>query len=121
MPELHKLTPSLGVLQDRGLKVALVTDGRMSGASGKVPAAIHMTPEALDGGAIAKIRDGDMIRLDADGGTIEVIVPSAELASRKVPAIDLTGNEYGYGRELFAGFRQMVGRAEHGAASFGLA
>jgi phosphogluconate dehydratase len=121
MPELHKLTTVLGVLQDRGHKVALVTDGRMSGASGKVPAAIHLTPEALEGGAIGKVRDGDLIRLDADGGTIEVIVPSAELASRKVPAIDLTGNEYGYGRELFAGFRQMVGRAEHGAASFGLA
>ena len=70
MPELHKLTPALGVLQDRGFKVALVTDGRMSGASGKVPAAIHMTPEALDGGPISKIRDGDMLRLDAEAGTL---------------------------------------------------
>jgi phosphogluconate dehydratase len=121
MPELHKLTTVLGVLQDRGHKVALVTDGRMSGASGKVPAAIHLTPEALEGGAIGKVRDGDIIRLDADNGTIEVIVPKEEMAKRKVPAIDLTGNEYGFGRELFAGFRQMVGRAEHGAASFGLA
>ena len=73
MPELHKLTPPLGVLQDRGFKVALVTDGRMSGASGKVPAAIHLTPEAVDGGPIAKIRDGDIIRLDADAGTLEVL------------------------------------------------
>ena len=73
MPELHRLTPPLAVLQDKGFRVALVTDGRMSGASGKVPAAIHLTPEAVDGGPIAKIRDGDMIRLDADKGTLEVL------------------------------------------------
>ena len=121
MPELHKLTTVLGVLQDRGRKVALVTDGRMSGASGKVPAAIHVTPEALEGGMIGKIRDGDMIRLDAETGILEAFVPEAELDHRKVPAIDLTGNEYGFGRELFAGFRQMVGRADHGAAAFGRA
>ncbi|MDW6025105.1 phosphogluconate dehydratase [Mesorhizobium sp. BAC0120] len=121
MPELHKLTTVLGVLQDRGHKVALVTDGRMSGASGKVPAAIHVTPEALAGGAIGKVRDGDMVRLDAENGTLEVIVPTEQLAARKVPAIDLTGNEYGFGRELFAGFRQLATRADQGAAAFGIA
>jgi len=120
MPELHKLTTVLGILQDRGHKVALVTDGRMSGASGKVPAAIHVTPEALEGGAIGKICDGDIIRLDADNGTLEVFVPEAELKARKVPLIDLTENEYGFGRELFAGFRQMAGRADEGASSFGM-
>jgi phosphogluconate dehydratase len=121
MPELHKLTTILGVLQDRGHKVALVTDGRMSGASGKVPAAIHVTPEALEGGVIGKIRDGDIIRLDADNGTLEVLAPTAELAVRKTPDIDLSANEHGFGRELFAGFRQMVARADHGASAFGLA
>jgi phosphogluconate dehydratase len=120
MPELHKLTTILGILQDRGHKVALVTDGRMSGASGKVPAAIHVTPEALEGGPIGKIRDGDIVRLDADNGTLEVFVSEDELKSRKVPVIDLTGNEYGFGRELFAGFRQMAGRADHGASAFGM-
>ncbi|MBA3447671.1 MAG: phosphogluconate dehydratase [Pseudaminobacter sp.] len=121
MPELHRLTTILGILQDRGHKVALVTDGRMSGASGKVPAAIHVTPEALEGGVIGKIRDGDIIRLDADNGTLEVLVPASELAIRKTPDIDLSGNEHGLGRELFAGFRQMVGRADHGASAFGTA
>jgi len=120
MPELHKLTTILGILQDRGHKVALVTDGRMSGASGKVPAAIHVTPEALEGGPIGKIRDGDIVHLDADNGTLEVFVSEGELKSRKVPVIDLTGNEYGFGRELFAGFRQMAGRADHGASAFGM-
>jgi phosphogluconate dehydratase len=121
MPELHKLTTILGVLQDRGHKVALVTDGRMSGASGKVPAAIHVTPEALEGGVIGRIRDGDIIRLDADNGTLEVLAPTAELAVRKTPDIDLSANEHGFGRELFAGFRQMVARADHGASAFGVA
>jgi phosphogluconate dehydratase len=121
MPELHKLTTILGVLQDRGHKVALVTDGRMSGASGKVPAAIHVTPEALEGGVIGRIRDGDIIRLDADNGTLEVLAPASELAVRKVPDIDLSANEHGFGRELFAGFRQMVARADHGASAFGVA
>ena len=93
MPELHKLTTVLGVLQDRGHRVALVTDGRMSGASGKVPAAIHVTPEALDGGAIGKIRDGDMIRLDADAGTLDVLVEADDLATRLAPRIDLQSNE----------------------------
>ena len=119
MPELHKLTPPLGVLQDRGFKVALVTDGRMSGASGKVPAAIHVTPEALDGGPIGKIRDGDLIRLDAEQGVLEVVgVP--ELADRDVPHRDLTGDRWGTGRELFAGFRALVGGAEAGAMAMEL-
>jgi len=118
MPELHKLTTVLGILQDRGRHVALVTDGRMSGASGKVPAAIHVTPEALDGGAIARIRDGDLIRLDADAGLLEVLVPASELETRGLPDPDLSGNDHGFGRELFAGFRQMVGRADQGASAF---
>src|SRR5690606_23812564 len=118
MPELHKLTTVLGVLQDRGQRVALVTDGRMSGASGKVPAAIHVTPEALEGGAIGKIRDGDMVRLDATSGTLELLVPAAEMALRVQPTPDLSGNEYGFGRELFAGFRHLAGRADHGASAF---
>ncbi|MUO81868.1 phosphogluconate dehydratase [Agrobacterium vitis] len=116
MPELHKLTPSLGVLQDRGLKVALVTDGRMSGASGKVPAAIHVTPEAVDGGPIAKIRDGDMIRLDAVAGTLEVLVDAAEFAGRSPEVIDLTDNDFGMGRELFAPLRRIAGPADQGAS-----
>jgi phosphogluconate dehydratase len=116
MPELHKLTPPLGVLQDRGFQVALVTDGRMSGASGKVPAAIHVTPEALDGGLIGKIRTGDMVRLDADAGTLEVLVSASELAARVVEMPDMSGNEFGLGRELFAGFRAMVGRADTGVS-----
>ncbi len=120
MPELHKLTTVLGVLQDRGRHVALVTDGRMSGASGKVPAAIHVTPEALEGGAIARIRDGDLIRLDADAGLLEVLVPASELASRDLPDPDLSGNEHGFGRELFAAFRQTVGRADQGASAFAM-
>jgi phosphogluconate dehydratase len=118
MPELHKLTTVLGILQDRGRHVALVTDGRMSGASGKVPAAIHVTPEALDGGTIGKIRDGDLIRLDAEAGLLQVLVPPSELAARAAPDVDLGANEHGFGRELFAGFRQMVGRADHGASAF---
>jgi len=118
MPELHKLTTVLGVLQDRGRRVALVTDGRMSGASGKVPAAIHVTPEAVDGGAIGKVRDGDLIRLDAEAGLLEVLVPPSELNARPEPVPDLRGNEVGMGRELFAGFRRMVGRADEGASVF---
>ncbi|MBP0651029.1 dihydroxy-acid dehydratase, partial [Mycobacterium tuberculosis] len=82
MPELHKLTPTLGILQDRGQRVALVTDGRMSGASGKVPSAIHVTPEAAAGGAIARVRDGDIIRLDTAAGTLDVLVDAAEFAAR---------------------------------------
>ncbi|MER8446972.1 phosphogluconate dehydratase [Mesorhizobium sp. M1066] len=119
MPELHKLTTVLGILQDRGQRVALVTDGRMSGASGKVPAAIHVTPEAVEEGPIARIHEGDTIRLDAEAGTLEVLVPAGEFALRRTADANLIGNEFGFGRELFAGFRQLVGRADHGASAFG--
>ncbi len=115
MPELHRLTPPLAVLQDRGFRVALVTDGRMSGASGKVPAAIHVTPEAVDGGPIAKIRDGDMIRLDADACTLEVL---ADLSMREPVKADLSANNQGTGRELFQAFRNIAGRADQGASIF---
>jgi len=115
MPELHNLTPPLGVLLDKGFKVALVTDGRMSGASGKVPAAIHMTPEAADGGALAYVRDGDVIRLDAAKGTLEIKVATNELMGRK-PAIQ-PGSKPGYGRELFGLMRQAAGPADAGACS----
>ncbi|AHG44125.1 phosphogluconate dehydratase [Rhizobium leguminosarum bv. trifolii CB782] len=116
MPELHKLTPPLGVLQDRGFHVALLTDGRMSGASGKVPAAIHVTPEAVDGGPIARIRDGDIIRLDAIKGTLELLVDAADLAEREPVTVDLSDNEFGMGRELFAPFRRAVGASDQGAS-----
>ena len=119
MPELHKLTTVLGILQDRGQRVALVTDGRMSGASGKVPAAIHVTPEALEDGPIARILDGDIIRLDAEAGTLEVLVEAREFAVRHPAESDLSANDFGFGRELFAGFRAMAGRADHGASAFG--
>ncbi|MFD9901765.1 phosphogluconate dehydratase [Mesorhizobium sp. NPDC059025] len=119
MPELHKLTTVLGILQDRGQRVALVTDGRMSGASGKVPAAIHVTPEALEDGPIARVHDGDIVRLDGEAGTLEVLVPAGEFAVRSSASADLSEHEYGLGRELFAGFRQMAGRADHGASAFG--
>ena len=118
MPELHKLVPSLGVLQDRGFKVALVTDGRMSGASGKVPAAIHVTPECLSGGPLSRVRDGDMIWVDAEAGVLSVLVPDAEFAARQPTIPDLTGNQHGSGRELFGGFRKLVTGAEQGAMSF---
>ncbi len=118
MPELHKLTPALGIMQDRGFKVALVTDGRMSGASGKVPAAIHMTPEAMDGGPISKIRDGDMIRLDANEGTITFLGDEKEFFSRTPATEDLRSQHHGMGRELFAGFRNLVGVADRGASVF---
>jgi len=113
MPELHGLTPTLAVLQDRGLKVALVTDGRMSGASGKVPSAIHVCPEAADDGPIARVRDGDIIRLDATTGTIEV--KGVDLSTRTPATADLSGNGNGVGRELFEVFRQNVGHASDGA------
>ncbi len=119
MPELHKLTPSLGVLQDRGFKVALVTDGRMSGASGKVPAAIHVCAEAADGGPIAKVRDGDVIRLDSEAGVLDVKADPATFAARAAATADLTAEQRGLGRELFAGFRDRATRADQGAMSFG--
>ncbi|MET0330507.1 MAG: phosphogluconate dehydratase [Dyella sp.] len=118
MPELHKLTPTLALLQDRGHRVALLTDGRMSGASGRVPAAIHVTPEALDGGAIAKIRDGDMIRLDAVNGKLDVLLEDAELAARDKATADLSHHHVGMGRELFGLFRQAAGAADRGAGVF---
>ena len=118
MPELHKLMPPLGVLQDRGHRVALVTDGRLSGASGKVPAAIHVTPEAVHGGAIGKIRDGDLLRLDAPAGRLDVLVDAAEWASREVVKADLSASHVGIGRDLFAAFRSGVGRADAGASIF---
>jgi phosphogluconate dehydratase len=119
MPELHKLITPLGVLQDRGHRVALVTDGRMSGASGKIPAAIHVTPEAAaDASPIARVRDGDMVRLDADAGTIEVLVDHAEFAAR--PAAAPPERPFvGTGRELFESFRHAVGPADAGASIFG--
>ena len=120
MPELHALTPALGSLQDAGHRVALVTDGRMSGASGKVPAAIHVSPEVLAGGPLGRVRNGDMIRLDAPAGVLQALVPSAEWDTRSVEQIDLSANQVGMGRELFATFRAAVGAAEEGAATFGL-
>lgn len=114
MPELHSLTPILAVLQDKGLRVALVTDGRMSGASGKVPAAIHVSPEAAEGGPLARIRDGDVLRLDAVGGTLENLHPDFLLRD---PAVeDLSAHHSGMGRELFDAFRRNVGSSVHGAA-----
>ncbi|HEX7027923.1 MAG TPA: phosphogluconate dehydratase [Gammaproteobacteria bacterium] len=116
MPELHRLTPYLSVQQDKGFKVGLLTDGRMSGASGKVPAAIHITPEALDGGAIARLRDGDVICLNAREGTLEVKVSAGELARREPATADLHDHESGLGRELFAMMRRQVGPSEAGAS-----
>ncbi|MCR8723422.1 phosphogluconate dehydratase [Frigidibacter sp. ROC022] len=114
MPELHSLTPTLAVLQDRGLKVALVTDGRMSGASGKVPAAIHVSPEAAKGGPLAHLADGDVIRVDAVAGTLDVTDPAA--LTRPAATPDLSANGHGSGRELFALFRQGVTDATDGAS-----
>lgn len=116
MPELHKLTPALGVLQDRGQKVAIVTDGRMSGASGKVPAAIHVTPEAALGGPLSRVRDGDVITLDADAGLLTI---GADLAGRPAVGAAPAGDAWaGTGRELFAAFRATVGPADQGASIF---
>ncbi len=116
MPELHKLVPPLAVLQDKGFHVALVTDGRMSGASGKVPAAIHVSPEVLLDGALGKVRDGDMILLDADNGILEVQVPASEWQARI--CVKPKQDEDGMGRELFAGLRSRALTAEQGAATF---
>jgi phosphogluconate dehydratase len=121
MPELHKLTPPLAVLQGRGLRVALVTDGRMSGASGKVPAAIHVSPEAAAGGPLARVRDGDVIRLDAHAGVLQVLVSEQEWAAREVlpmPEDLRAANSVGMGRELFASMRRNALSAEEGACSW---
>lgn len=117
MPELHSLTPLLSILQGRGFKVALVTDGRMSGASGKVPAAIHVCPEALDGGPISRIRDGDIVRVDAINGTLAVC--DVDLTTRTPACADLSGNATGTGRELFEMFRRTICSADTGATIFG--
>jgi phosphogluconate dehydratase len=114
MPELHSLTPTLAVLQDRGLKVALVTDGRMSGASGKVPACIHVAPEATEGGMLAKLKDGDLVRVDATAGTLDVLTEGVEARPAATP--DLSANGVGIGRELFFAFRDRVGPASAGAS-----
>ena len=116
MPELHKLTPSLGVLQDKGYKVALVTDGRMSGASGKVPSAIHVTPEAANGGPIARVQTGDMMRLDAESGELVLLVDEKEFAGRTPSGGP--NNPETFGRNLFAGMRALVGPASGGASIF---
>ncbi len=118
MPELHKLTPALSVLQKRGLRVALLTDGRMSGASGQVPAAIHITPEAANGGSIARLRDGDIVRLDTANGALHVLVNAQEWANREPATQDLSAAHVGLGRELFSVFRQRVGSADLGASIF---
>ena len=118
MPELHKLTTPLGALQDAGFKVALVTDGRMSGASGKVPAAIHVTPECLAGGPLAKVRSGDVILLDGERGVLEAKVTAAEWAERQPEPVDLSERRHGLGRELFAVFRANASGAEQGAITF---
>jgi len=121
MPELHKLTPPLSVLQGKGFRVALVTDGRMSGASGKVPAAIHVSPEAAAGGPLAKVRDGDLIRLDAVEGTLAVRVPDDEWAAREtvtMPEAQRIADGHGLGRELFAGMRRNALTAEEGACTW---
>ena len=115
MPELHSLTPPLGVLQDKGFKVALVTDGRMSGASGKVPAAIHMTPEAAVGGPLAYVRDGDVIRLDAEAGTLDIRIDPRELMGRQRAICPPAG--HGFGRELFGWMRRAAGPADTGACA----
>ncbi len=121
MPELHKLTPPLAVLQGRGFKVALVTDGRMSGASGKVPAAIHVSPEAAAGGPLAKLRDGDVVRVDGVAGTLAALVSDTEWNARANAAMPESlrdANALGMGRELFAGSRRNALAAEEGACSW---
>ena len=116
MPELHSLTPLLTIMQERGQKVALVTDGRMSGASGKVPSAIHISPEALAGGPLACLKDGDIIKVDAVNGTLDVLTEGA--LDRPKTIADMSANSFGTGRELFEIFRRNVGTAETGASVF---
>jgi phosphogluconate dehydratase len=120
MPELHALTPALANLQDAGRKVALVTDGRMSGASGKVPAAIHVSPEILAKGPLGLVRDGDIIHLDAASGTLEAKVPSDVWHARALAMTDLSKSHIGMGRELFGVFRAAISEAETGATTFPL-
>ena len=120
MPELHGLMPALGVLQDKGFNVAIITDGRMSGASGKVPSAIHLSPEALDGGMLAKVNTGDRIRFDVQKGEVMLLVDEETLEKRVVKTPDLSANQHGFGRELFTSVRQAVGVAEEGASIFDL-
>ena len=117
MPELHKLTPALTSLQDQGFKVALITDGRMSGASGAVPAAIHVTPECMGGGPLRRVRDGDVIRLDSYSGILEARVPDETWGRRDVVVPDLGDAAAGYGRELFPAFRAAATGAEEGAVA----
>jgi phosphogluconate dehydratase len=121
MPELHKLTPPLGALQKKGFRVALVTDGRMSGASGQVPAAIHVSPEVLAGGALGKVRDCDLVRVDAIAGRLDALVDAVEWEARVAPRLGpeaIDGNGHGLGRELFAGMRKNVVSAEEGACTW---
>lgn len=120
MPELHAMTPALASLQDAGRRVALVTDGRMSGASGKVPAAIHVSPEVLAGGPLGRVRTGDVIRLDANSGELQALVAEADWNLRSIEPADLSANHVGMGRELFAMFRGSVSAAEEGGATFEL-
>ena len=120
MPELHGLLPALGALQDEGFNIAIVTDGRMSGASGKVASAIHMTPEASEGGVIAKIRSGDSMRLDVENETVELLVETSELNKREIIKPELGSNRFAMGRELFASLRQNISGAEQGASIFSL-
>ena len=117
MPELHKLMPLMGALQDRGFRVALATDGRMSGASGKVMAAIHITPEAAEGGPLAKVRSGDVVRIDAERGALDVVAP-ADWRDRAPAQLDLAANARGMGRELFSLFRAHACSAERGGSAF---
>jgi phosphogluconate dehydratase len=121
MPELHKLLPPLQTVQKKGHKVALVTDGRLSGASGDVLCAIHVTPEAAAGGAISRICDGDLVRIDVNTGQLDVLVDAAELSTRVPATPDLSPSHFGVGRELFASFRQVVTGADSGATIFGIA
>ena len=120
MPELHKLTPLLGVLQDQGFKVALVTDGRMSGASGKIPAALHVTPESLAGGPLSRVCDGDILLVDGERGHLEARVSAALLARRQPAQANLSENQVGMGRELFDTFRANAAGAEQGAMTYGV-
>jgi phosphogluconate dehydratase len=121
MPELDKLTPPLAVLLGQGYRVALVTDGRMSGASGKVPAAIHVSPEAAAGGPLAKLRDGDIVRVDGEAGTLQALVSDADWAARETAVMPETlraANAHGMGRELFGVFRRNALLAEEGACTW---